>query len=91
MFRPLPSLCLLTLAAVALTFTGCKNQIYKDVYSPKRSRFVPTPEKREAAPVEMPTATEVTMPTPVAPPTVAPEPPPAPAPMAVDMAIPPLP
>jgi hypothetical protein len=80
MSRPARFTFLTTLLAFGLTLSGCKT-VYSDMYSPKRSRFVPTKVKPavttepqlppiEATPAPSllpPPAAGVTPPTPVAP------------------------
>lgn len=53
MFRPTRLGFPLLTAALTLTLTGC-GTIYDDMYSPRRSRFVPPPPKATEAEVELP-------------------------------------
>ncbi|MDQ3625258.1 MAG: hypothetical protein M3463_22730 [Verrucomicrobiota bacterium] len=73
MLRSSPSALVASLLALVLAFTGCKS-MYRDMYSPKRARFVPPPPpKPQELPAErMPPPVEAT---PTMPP--ADQPPPA--------------
>jgi len=94
MFRPFNILSVVILAAASLASQGCRTHtIYRDVYAPKRSYFVPPEEKKEVIPPPAPTPTTTAPVTPqVTPPGAATVPggaaAPAPAPMASPSGIP---
>ncbi len=58
MFRPLPTVCTLSVVVFAITLTGCHTGPYRYAYSPARSRFV-APLERKEAPTELGTPTTV--------------------------------
>lgn len=87
MSRPARFTFLATLLAFGLTLSGCKT-VYGDMYSPKRSRFVPTKPK-PAVTKEPPIPTFDTTPAPTILPPSTPLPtPPAPEPAPEAGAIP---